>query len=83
MAIPETVRPIHLAGYMVGRPAAESVVQFCAEQNRIIEWWSTVIEYLPEALGIQLDPMEANLERRKTYVSEMLSRSDKLGQDLL
>ena len=65
VAIPDAVRPIHLCGYQVGRPSAESVAAFRAELGRVVGWWSAVIERLPDSLGSQLEPMREVVERRR------------------
>jgi hypothetical protein len=75
VAIPDSVRPIHLAECLVGRPSDESRALFIAEQNGLIGWWSAVIEQLPQALGNQLNPMRARLEGQKNYLSNLLNWS--------
>jgi hypothetical protein len=65
VAIPREVWAIGLAAHLVGQPSEESVAVFKAELRRLIGWWCSVIERIPEALGCDLEYMRELVARRK------------------
>src|SRR5262245_31877376 len=65
VAVPPSVRTLHLCAYQVGQPSAESVAKFRAQLAKVVGWWSVVIDRLPEALGTALEPIRAQVELRR------------------
>jgi hypothetical protein len=65
VAIPRELWAVGLTAHQVGQPSEEAVAAFKAELRRLIDWWDSVIERMPEALGCDLHSMRERVDRRR------------------